>query len=217
MTNQKENTPWAEPPHESPVKLYNFLRDIYGVIRQKYQKDIDGAFDRASQQIGFVVTTSLPVVLEVGEKGVLGKAALVGKNFAGTVFEKELSPILQKLSAEKLHLDIPGEYSLLVFWFDALRLKLQTERMNPAYKRKPWQEPAHSLRRPDDRAISRGLINFAWSPWSWVPYVQEPVHWLSPGIALDPTEVVIIAAIDEVYPDLKLGEIISQAKSAPAM
>lgn len=60
---------WVEPAHPAVVRLYDDLITIYARIREKYQSEIDTAFDRISRQIGFVVTTTVPVVLEVGDEG----------------------------------------------------------------------------------------------------------------------------------------------------
>jgi hypothetical protein len=38
------------------------------------------------------------------------------------------------------------------------------------------------------------------------PEVQEPAHWFDAGIALAKEEEILIPAIDEVYPELKLAE-----------
>jgi hypothetical protein len=46
------------------------------------------------------------------------------------------------------------------------------------------------------------------------PEVQEPAHWFDAGIALGKEEEVLISAIDEVYPELKLAERIATGRQA---
>ena len=60
---------WVEPAHPALVKQYEDLITIYRVIREHLQGRIDVAFDRVSREIGFVVTTTLPVTLEIAGKG----------------------------------------------------------------------------------------------------------------------------------------------------
>jgi hypothetical protein len=45
---------------------------------RKRQKEIDATFDRVAAQIGFVVTTALPVRVEVAEESVGSKNSPVG-------------------------------------------------------------------------------------------------------------------------------------------
>ena len=60
---------FVEPAHPSVIRLYDDLLDIYRHIREVAQTDIDAAFDDVSRQIGYVVTATLPVDLELGDKG----------------------------------------------------------------------------------------------------------------------------------------------------
>ena len=62
------------------------------------QDQIDAAFDRVAAQIGFVVTTTLPVRVEVGEEGAIKKCHFDGEALRGTIFDKELSGFLQDLN-----------------------------------------------------------------------------------------------------------------------
>ena len=184
---------WVEPAHPAVVKLHDDLITIYTRIREKYQVKIDNAFDQVSRQIGFVVTTTVPVVLEVGDKGVHKCICMGAEHLKDTLFDKELSKVFGpmpdpwKVAA--------GNYNLYLIWFDALHLKLRTD----------WMEPAHFVRerlatdiRPKSvvgiggKALKQG--------WEW----QELAHWFDPGIAIAVEDLVLIEAIDRVYPELRL-------------
>ena len=58
----------AELVQPAAIRLYNNLTQVYRIMRER-QKEIDAAFDRVAAQIGFVVTTTLPVRVEVAEGG----------------------------------------------------------------------------------------------------------------------------------------------------
>ena len=55
---------WTEPAHPGVIRLYDELIQIYREMR-KQQEEIDAAFDRVASQIGFVVTTTVPVRIEI--------------------------------------------------------------------------------------------------------------------------------------------------------
>jgi hypothetical protein len=57
-----------EPAHPGTVRYYEDLA-IYRVIREKFQTAIDNAFDSVARKIGFAVTATIPVVVEIGGKG----------------------------------------------------------------------------------------------------------------------------------------------------
>ena len=59
------------------------------------QEQIDAAFDHVAAQIGFVVTTTLPVRVEVAEEGKIKKCDFDGDALRDTIFEKELSGFLK--------------------------------------------------------------------------------------------------------------------------
>jgi hypothetical protein len=193
---------WVEPAHPAVVKLRDDLVEIYKYIREKYQEGIDAAFDRVSRQIGFVVTTTLPVILEVGEGGVVKSITMGAEHLKGTLFDKELSGGLKSFAGSKIGTLATGTYKLNLIWFDALRLKLRTE----------WMEPAHFRTggfaggiRPEMAARFVGIKQCAWC---------EPAHWFDPGIAMAVEEAVMIEAIDEVYPELKLVDQIASSREA---
>jgi len=175
---------WKEPAHKA-VKLHDDLVGVYTHIREKYQKEIDKAFDRVSRQIGFVVTTTVPVVLEVGDKGAVKHISMGAEHLQDTLFDKELSGVLKRFYDDPVPLVSAGTYNLYLLWFDALKLKLRTD----------WMEPAHFHK---ERFVAKARSELV------VPEVMEPVHWFDPGIAIAVEEAVLISVIDEVYPELRL-------------
>jgi hypothetical protein len=46
--------------------------------------------------------------------------------------------------------------------------------------------------------------------WEW----QEPAHWFDPGIAIAVEELVLIEAIDRVYPELRLVDRVAFVREA---
>lgn len=198
---------WQEPAHSMVIRHHDDLVAIHRVIRDMFQARIDEAFDRVSQQIGWVVAMTLPVTL-VAAKGKVRSLDLAGPQFKGTLFEKETAPILAeivKAGFPPLEHGEPFEgragadptpqpamvaYDFRLIWARALRVRLRTEWLEPAHFR-PWLEPAHLPR-----------------PW------LEPAHWvLDPHPdpwrvhpAFEPwRERVLIAVVDEVYPELQLA------------
>jgi len=181
---------WVEPGHPAIVKLHDDLVSIYTILRNKFQKDIDSAFDRVSRQIGFIVTTTVPVVFEVSDKGVVKRISMGAEHLKGTIFEKELSAALKGLVGKEGPSPdpwSPGTYKLYLLWFDALNLKLRTH----------WMEPVQFLR----AVVSESQVEAAARVR---PEVMEPVHWFDPGTVIAAEEAVLIAVIDEVYPELRL-------------
>jgi hypothetical protein len=172
-------------------------------LREKYQPAIDEAFDRASRELGFVVTTTVPIVIEVAKRGQVKDIRMGSENLKGTLFDRALTEALKPLRETPLPADISaGTHRLYVLWYDALKLKLRTHWMEPAHVPRPWQEPAHI---PQDlwAEMPRGLP----TPW------QEPAHWFDPGSLIAAEEGVLITAIDEVYPELQLADRISSYRS----
>jgi hypothetical protein len=168
------------------------------------QKEIDAAFDRVAAQIGFVVTTTLPVRVEVAEEGAVKGVSFDGNALQGTIFEKELSGFLRELT-QKPFTGVPaGNYRFYLIWFDALNLKLRFD----------WYESAHVLQSLLGSIVSeRGAIS---SAALFRPEVQESAHWFDPGYAIAMEEGLVIMAIDEVYPELRLAERISAGRLAVA-
>lgn len=199
---------WVEPAHPAVVKLYEDMVAIYSLIREKCQKEIDGAFDSVSRQVGFVVTTTVPVVFNIGDKGVIKNIAMGSENLKGTLFDRELSAALRSLvdhpgpSPWKV---APGTYKIYLLWHDALSLKLRTE----------WMEPAHFLTQglateiqSELRAGLLGRIPRPGCEWC------EPAHWFDPGTAIAVEDAVQIEAIDRVYPELRLVDRVAAIRAA---
>jgi len=185
---------WTEPAHPSVIRLYDGLIQVYRVMRER-QEAIDAAFDRVAAQIGFVVTTTLPVRVEVAEDGAVKKSGFDSEALRGTIFEKELSGFLQELTRKPFTGVPAGTYRYYLIWYDALKLKL----------RRDWLEPVHVLQGLLGSIVAqRGAV----TPTALVrpPEVREPAHWFDPGIAIAIEDAVVISAIDEVYPELRLAE-----------
>jgi hypothetical protein len=173
---------WVEPAHPSIVRLHDDLIAIYRFLREKYQEVIDQTFDQISRQIGFVVTTTVPVVLEVGKGGDVVEFRMGAEHLKDTLFDRELSAALKELGGSSIPNVSTGTYHLHLLWFDALKLKLRTD----------WVEPAH--------LIPGGFGDMG----QIVPGVREPAHWFDPGTLIPVEEAVLVAVIDEVYPELRL-------------
>jgi len=189
---------WAEPAHPSVVKLHDDLIAIYQRIRQDYQAQIDQAFDRVSRQIGFVVTTTLPVTFEIGEKATLRDLRMSTENLKGTLFEREVFPILEPLRKGSLSV-AAVTYNLYLIWFQALQLRL----------RRDWIEPAHFTVGSDVLAqtqLANAELPVAQRTLLTDPFVREPAHWFDPGIAFAAGDLVVVSAIDAVYPELRLAD-----------
>lgn len=181
---------WVEPAHPMVVKLYDDLLAIYTHIREKYQTEVDKAFDRVSRQIGFVVTTTVPVVFEVGDKGIVKRISMGAEHLQDTLFDRELTTALKKLMGHPIPLVSAGTYKLYLLWFEALKLKLRTD----------WMEPAHFRMQRFVSRIRPELVARV------RPEVREPAHWFDPGTAIAAEEAVLISVIDEVYPELRLAD-----------
>lgn len=176
-----------EPAHPMVVNLHDDLLAIYTLIRDKYQAGIDQAFDRVSREIGFVVATALPFTFEVKDERAMG--VVVTDGLQGTLWDRELARALKGIEDDPVPIKA-GTYSLYLFWFEALKLKLRTD----------WMEPAHFRR---GRIVARPQPEWAVRVR---PEVQEPAHWFDPGTPIAPEERVLISVIDEVYPELRLAD-----------
>jgi len=203
MAQMKFDKSPVEPAHPQLVKLFDELRQIYQWIRGSLQSGIDAAFDRASQQIGFVVATTYPISVEIGEKSAFKSVASSNEQLKGTLLEKEIVGFMRNAAAKQTIGKVPpGTYNLYLPWLDALKLRFRTE----------WLEPAHFR------------IRFPWQsaldvPWASqaaaVSYLEkEPAHWFGPGWSISHDEMVIISVIDEVYPELQLVDRIAIQRQA---
>ncbi len=162
MVNIK-NRDWVEPAHPVLVQRYGDLVDIYRFIKEGIQPKIDTIFDRVSQQIGFVVTTTLPVRFQVGSGGKIERVEFAAKNLQGTLFEKEFAPLFKEIGSSKLGKVAAGSYSLYLIWYEALKLKLKTD----------WIEPAHFRNIPglQIQAAATELSSIQLNPG-----IREPAH-----------------------------------------
>ena len=185
----------------SVIRLYNNLVQVYRIMRER-QKEIDAAFDRVAAQIGFVVTTTLPVKVEVAEGGAVKAASFDGEALKGTIFERELSGFVKELTQKPFSGVPAGTYRYYLIWYDALNLKLKCD----------WCEPAQVLQAVLGSVASQ-RVSIAGS--SLVrPEVKEPPHWFDPGYAIAIDEALVIMAIDEVYSELRLAERIKAGRLA---
>lgn len=183
---------WIEPAHPVLVQRFDDLVEIYQFLMNAVQKEVDTVFDRVSQQIGFVVTTTLPLNLEIAAGGKIARAELGAQNLQGTIFEKEFAPVLKVITGKSAGKVAAGNYSIFLLWHEALKLKLKTD----------WIEPAHFRNFQTvtvQPAVAEELAQLK-------PGIREPAHWFDAGFALAKEEEILIAAIDEVYTDLKLAE-----------
>ncbi len=218
MADKLTFRPPPEPAHVSLVRQFEDLVAILKYFRDKGQEVIDRGFDRVSSQIGFVVATTLPVTVELNERGKIVHLGVRGEHLEGTLFDTELLPALKKvLGGDPIPAvkESKGTYDFYLLWFDALKLKLGSGRFRPP------PEPAHfrvieelaRFRPPPEPAHYRPLEELA----RLRPSLDlgrfrpppEPAHWFDPGILISEAEQVVIVALDEVYPELRLVERIS--------
>jgi hypothetical protein len=205
---------WVEPAHPMVLKFRDDLIAVYRLIRDKFQQQLDETFDRVSREIGYLVTTTLPLTIEFIKGGNIKNIELGAENLHGTIYEKSFEGIfkkIQEMDGEKNFKSAEGTYNIYLLWFDALKLRLRTDWIEPAHYRDylklryrfkdilrfDWVEPAHVV-----------LGGMAPSPVD--PDVIEPAHF-------KPTperwrEKVLIAVIDEVYPELRLIDRIGKLK-----
>ncbi len=190
---------WVEPAHPTLVKRFDDLVAIYRFIKEIAQKRVDSLFDGVSQRIGFVVTTTLPVTVQVGDAGKILTVGFTGGTLKGTLFEEQFAPLFKELGGKDAGKITAGTFNLFLLWHEALKLKLKTD----------WIEPAHFR---DMGSIRQESATVAELAGQLTPGIREPAHWFDAGIAIDREEEMLIAAIDEVYADLKLAERVAVAR-----
>lgn len=190
---------WIEPAHPAALHEFEQYVTIYRAIRERLHDEIDRAFDSASRQIGFVVTTTLPVQLRHSDRG---RQVELGKGLAGTVFESAFANVIDGLG--KIENVRAGVFDIYLIWYEALKLKLKVD----------WVEPAHVAAGLRGDVVSQLASAARAQALSGAvqPEVMEPAHWFDIGIALAPHDEIVIAAIDEVYPELKLAERIASVR-----
>jgi len=187
---------WHEPAHPGVIQQLSDIVSLYRAIREKVQPQIDKAFDEASRQIGFVVATTLPVAITVDKKGNV-TAVTIGGQFKGTLFERELAKALTRLVGQNVAGVSAGTYNLYAIWQAALSLVLQHY----------WLEPAQP-----GTVLGTGELQL--QAFKRAPGTQEPAHFLDAAIQLTAEDTIVIAAIDQVYPELRLAERIAHARTA---
>ncbi|MFZ2377136.1 MAG: hypothetical protein WAV83_07995, partial [Methanothrix sp.] len=183
---------WVEPAHPMVIKLRDDLVAIYRFVKDRFQKEIDAAFDRGSQQIGFVVTTTVPVTLELGEGGFIKSLGLGSDCLKGTALERELLAVFEKMIKGNIKTGASsGIYNIALFWYDAVNLKLRTDWMEPAHPAIRLQSELMGLRRSPQSARGMDMLTRP-HPWlepvhhgPWCRPWMEPVHphmpWLEPA------------------------------------
>ncbi len=193
--------PGVELVQPAVIRLYANLVRVYRSMHER-QREIDAAFDRVASQIGFVVTTTLPVQVEVGEGGTARRTSFAADALRGTIFEKELSGFVDDLTRKPFADVPPGTYRYYLIWYEALNLKLRFD----------CCESVHVLQGMLGSLMGqRGTI----APSALVPPdVKESAHWFDPGVAIAIEDALAILAIDEVYPELRLAERIQAGRLA---
>ncbi len=178
---------WVEPAHPAIFEHYEDILAIYHHIHEHLQEAIDDQFDLIARQIGYVVTSTIPVILEFSDDGQLNGVEIGADHLRGTLFEGVVE-LIKPGENLKVH---PGKFNIYLIWYVALKLRL----------RKDWVEPAHF--RPGFE-ITQAQPAFEAREIKWD--VREPAHWFDPGIRMVLEDAIQIAALDEVYPELRLAE-----------
>jgi hypothetical protein len=111
-----------EPPHF--VKNFGDIVRFYEIVKEKYQKDIDNAFDSVSEQIGFVVTTMLPVSVVIGRGGKITSMELAEDSLKTSMFNTALKDVLSSISKNEAGFTKMGTYNLIIFWNAGLQALL---------------------------------------------------------------------------------------------
>jgi hypothetical protein len=192
---------WTEPAHPGILRFHDELISVYRDMRA-VQERIDQAFDDVARQIGYVVTTTIPVRIDVDAKGKVSNPRLDSEPLKTSEFAK-FAELVANLNG-KVFRGVPaGSYRFYLIWYDALRLKL----------RRDWMEPAHVVRGFLERILpaaqKKSALDLKYEP-------HEPAHWFDPGVMIEIEDLVVISAIDEVYPELRLSERIAADRIAIA-
>lgn len=185
---------WVEPAHPTLVQLHDDLVLLYTHVREQYQARVDKAFDDVSREIGYVVMTTAPVVLEITDRAKPLGLQMGAPTLKGTLYERAFREALnpQPLPPRPEFKLSGTSYNLYLVWYSALKLRLRTD----------WMEPAHVTVTAEQAAARRA-----------VPYPREPAHWFDAGSFLPQEELVLINAIDTVYPELRLADRITATRN----
>jgi hypothetical protein len=198
-----------EPAHEMMPHLEDILRELYRHIRERYQPAIDQTFDQVAKEIGFVVSTTMPMNIEIGEGGVV-KSLMVSKHSAmkGTMMDRTLAKALKPLIGAKVPVKQAGAYEFFIIWPEALKYKLSFDWCEPAHHT-DWLEPAHPTPGLHLDEVKRAVSSKMKMVWE----SHEPAHWLDPKVKLSDAEAMHVSLLDEVYPELRLLERIKQVRN----
>ncbi len=187
--------PWVEPAHPGVIKLHDDLVAILTLVRDRAQPAIDKAFDTISRRIGFVVTTTVPVVFEVDAGSKIAAVRMGAENLKGTLFEEGFMESLKSVHGQQVGSVAQGRYPAYLIWLGALKLRL------PCH----WCEPAHVG--PEGFRVASEVSLFDFGP-------IEPAQWFDPGLLLSVEDAVLVHALDQVYPQLRLVDRIGQIRAA---
>src|SRR5215831_2472591 len=161
--------PWVEPAHPSIIRIYEDLVAVYRAMKER-QQQIDKVFDEVASQIGFVVTTTIPVNVTIEQQGSV-KGVELDKAVRGSLFEKSFGGIVGDVAGGVFAKAAPGSYRFYLIWYDALALKL----------RRDWIEPAHVLQSLVS-TIARPALGV--DVGAVIPECCEPAQWFDPSITL---------------------------------
>ena len=172
-------TPWVEPPHPSVIRLYEDLIQVYRSMKE-HQREVDSLFDRVASQIGFVVTTTLPVRSEVGDKGSVLSLELDGETIGKTLFATHFKPFLEERKSRVFQNVSAGTYRFHMIWYDALLLKLQWDIYEPA---QVLATLIDTITQPAAQTAATSAYSaYSASSAAVRPEVREPAHWFDPRI-----------------------------------
>jgi hypothetical protein len=194
-----KNFSHQEPAHPMQLKLQEDLLSIYRQIREKFQNEIDKAFDRTASQIGYVINTAIPVTLKIEKSN----AVIIIPDefqFKDTILEQEMKGLMDGMRKMKWGNEISaGEFKMYLFWYEALKLRLRTE----------WMEPVHYRNIFQDEALRYRELQQVKERTAVLP---EPAHFFNPLIPISDEELILVNVIDQVYPELQLIEKISKTR-----
>jgi hypothetical protein len=198
-----------EPAHPPIFELQDILRELYTILRDKYQDQINQAFDEVSRDIGFVIATTLPATFHVSERGIVESLSVPDASpLKGTLLDRTVTGAIKGALNDQHSIGKSGDYTVYLIWQPALQFKLRRDWMEPAHWYGPWTEPAHPGRRWLDLVrltAPERVKELAWD-------VREPVHWFTPGAELSALEALHVSLLDEVYPDLRLMDRVVAAR-----
>lgn len=208
-----------EPAHFRLPELHELLRELYAVVRDRFQEPINAAFDQASRSIGFVLATTMPMTFRIGDNGLVKAIALPAASpFKGTVTDRALAKALKPMIGTTVPVNRAGDYTIYLVWPQALALKLKKDWMEPAHVFRPWLEPAHTIgpwTEPAHPTLPEPIAtlkppDLAMAKLVWESH--EPAHWFDRGMAMGETEMLHVSLLNEFYPDLRLLERVTAAR-----